>query len=204
MTKRTLVYLIPAVILAAVGWLTLRPHEARAVEVGDDAPGFSLPLAASSPDGSVKSPVSLADYRGHVLVLNFWGTWCPPCVTETPSLEDFAQKVKPLGVEVLGVSERKDLSSADQDQDDPALPAFINKFHLSYPIARDAAAGLAHHYGTFLFPETYIIDRHGRLAEKIISNTDWDDPRMLAFVRDLAQPNQQASSNGNPPSGSGY
>jgi cytochrome c biogenesis protein CcmG, thiol:disulfide interchange protein DsbE len=191
MGRKTVIYLAPAAILAAIGWLMLRPHQARALEVGDHAPDFSLPLAASSRADSGKGLVRLSDYRGHVLVLNFWGTWCPPCVAEAPSLEDFAEKVKPWGVEVLGASERKDLSSADEDEDDPALAGFINKFRLTYPIARDAAAGLAHRYGTFLFPETYIIDRHGRLAEKIISNIDWDDPRMLAFVRDLAQPDQQ-------------
>ena len=188
MAKKTAISLVPAIVLAAVAWLVVRPHEARAVEVGDDVPDFSLALTASSPEGTANSPVRLSDYRGHVLVLNFWGTWCPPCVAEAPSLESFAEKVKPWGVEVLGASERKDLSPADADEDDPELAAFISKFHLTYPIARDPVAGLAHRYGTFLFPETYIIDRHGRLAEKIISNTDWDDPRMLAFVRALAQP----------------
>jgi cytochrome c biogenesis protein CcmG, thiol:disulfide interchange protein DsbE len=194
MARKTLIYLFPAAILATVAWVTLRPHQARAVEVGDDAPDFSLPLAAASPGNSGKSLVRLSDYRGHVLVLNFWGTWCPPCVAEAPSLEDFAEKVRPWGVEVLGASERKDLSTADEDEDDPALAEFISKFHLTYPLARDGAAGLAHRYGTFLFPETYIIDRHGRLAEKIISNIDWDDPRILAFVRDLAQPGGQGSN----------
>ncbi len=194
MTKKILMYLIPATILAFVAWIALRPHDARAVEVGDEAPDFSLPLTASSPGGANGSPVRLADYRGHVLVLNFWGTWCPPCVAEAPSLESFAEKVKPWGVMVLGASERRDLSSSDADEDDPGLADFVTKFHLTYPIARDSVAGLAHRYGTFLFPETYIIDRHGRLAEKIISNIDWDDPRILAFVRDLAQPDQLASN----------
>ncbi|HXJ92685.1 MAG TPA: TlpA disulfide reductase family protein [Terriglobia bacterium] len=194
MIKKTAIYLVPAMILAAVAWLVLRPHEARAVEVGDEAPDFSLPLTASSPDGGNRSLVRLADYRGHVLVLNFWGTWCPPCVAEAPSLERFAEKVKPWGVVVLGASERKDLSPADADEDDPGLADFVSKFHLTYPIARDPVAGVAHRYGTFLFPETYIIDRQGRLAEKIISNIDWDDPRMLAFVRELAQPGRQPSS----------
>lgn len=194
MIRNILTYFVPALVLTAVAWVALRHHESRAVEVGDEVPDFSLPLALSSPDASGKSLVRLADYRGRVLVLNFWGTWCPPCVAEAPSLEAFAQKVKPLGVEVLGASERKDLSSADADEDDPALAAFIDKYRLTYPIARDPVAGLAHRYGTFLFPETYIIDRHGRLAEKIISNIDWDDPRMLAFVRKLAQPGQQPSN----------
>jgi peroxiredoxin len=194
MTRNILIYFVPALVLAAVAWFGLRHHGPREVEVGEEVPDFSLPLAGSSPGASAGSSARLADYRGRVLVLNFWGTWCPPCVAEAPSLETFARKVKPLGVEVLGASERKDLSSADADEDDPALAAFIEKYHLTYPIARDPAAGVAHRYGTFLFPETYIIDRHGRLAEKIISNIDWDDPRMLAFVRELAQPGQQPSS----------
>jgi cytochrome c biogenesis protein CcmG, thiol:disulfide interchange protein DsbE len=194
MTRRVLIYLVPAILLAAVAWVALRSPNSRAVEVGEEVPDFNLPLAASSPQGFASSLVHLGDYKGHVLVLNFWGTWCPPCVAEAPSLEAFAQKVKPLGVEVLGASERKDLSNADADEDDPALAAFIAKYRLTYPIARDSGAGLAHRYGTFLFPETYIIDRHGRLAEKIISNIDWDDPRMLAFVRHLAQPDLQASN----------
>ena len=195
MIKKTAIYLVPAIILAVVAWVMLRPHDARAVEVGDEVPDFSLPLTASSPEGTTRNPVRLADYRGHVLVLNFWGTWCPPCVAEAPSLERFAQKVKPLGVEVLGACERRDLSRANADEDDPALAAFIDKYRLTYPIARDPVAGIAHRYGTFLFPETYIIDRRGRLAEKIISNIDWDDPRMLAFVRELAQPGEYRASN---------
>ena len=194
MTRKMLIYLIPVIVLSGVAWAALRSHKSRAVEVGEEAPDFSLPLAGSSPEGSANSLVRLADYRGRVLILNFWGTWCPPCVAEAPSLEKFAQKVKPLGVEVLGASERKDLSSADADENDPALSAFIDKYHLTYPIARDPSASMAHRYGTFLFPETYIIDRRGRLAEKIVSNIDWDDPRMLAFVRELAQPGQQASN----------
>jgi peroxiredoxin len=194
MIKKIAIYSLPALILAAVAWVFLRPHDARVVEVGDEAPDFSLPLAGSSPGVSAGSLARLADYRGRVLVLNFWGTWCPPCVAEAPSLERFAQKVRPLGVEVLGASERKDLSSAYALEDDPALAAFIDKYRLTYPIARDPSASVAHRYGTFLFPETYIVDRHGRLAEKIISNIDWDDPRMLAFVRELAQPGQRASN----------
>jgi len=119
-------------------------------------------------------------------VLNFWATWCPPCVTETPSLEDFAKRVKPLGVEVVGASE---------DTDPAALTAFIAKYGLTYTIAHDPGRALATRYGTLQFPETYIIDKDGRLAEKIISNTDWDDPRMLAYVRELAQPDRTQASN---------
>jgi len=188
MSKKLLVYLIPSLIVGAVAWFALRPSGAHAVRVGEAVPDFNLPLL-TGPSGRT---VSLADFRGRVLVLNFWATWCPPCVEEAPSLEAFAERVRPLGVEVIGASECYDCS---KDEDPATLTAFINKFSITYPIARDASRALATRYGTLQFPETYIIDRHGRLAEKIIGAWDWNDPRMLSFVRELAQPGRQLASN---------
>jgi cytochrome c biogenesis protein CcmG, thiol:disulfide interchange protein DsbE len=186
MSRKLLIYVVPAVMLAAVAWLVLRGGT-RPVQLGESVPDFSLKLAATTgykPDAT--GTTRLADYRGKVLVLNFWATWCPPCVIETPSLEDFARRVKPLGVEVLGASE---------DTDPAALAAFVTKYHLSFTIAWDPGRALATRYGTLQFPETYIIDKNGHLAEKIISNTDWDDPRMLAYVRELAQSGTTQASN---------
>ncbi len=187
MNRKLLIYVIPAAILAAVAWFALR-NSTRPVQLGEKVPDFNLTLAASDGDkaGGANGSAQLSDYRGKVLVLNFWATWCPPCVIETPSLEDFAQRVKPLGVEVLGASE---------DTDPAALAAFIAKYHLTYTIAHDPGRALATRYGTLQFPETYIIDKDGHLAEKIISNTDWDDPRMLAYVRELAQSGRTQASN---------
>ena len=194
MSKKLLIYLVPALVVALVAWLALRPRGSRPVELGESAPNFDLPLASNSPAGSGASSVQLADYRGHVLVLNFWAPWCPPCVEEAPSLESFATKARPFGVDVLGASECHDCEVADEE-DPAALGTFISKFQISYPIAHDRSRALATRYGTLQFPETYIIDRKGRLAEKIIGAYDWNDPRMLAFVRELAGPNQQQASN---------
>ena len=184
MNRKLLIYAIPAVILAAVAWFALR-NSTHPVQLGEKVPNFNLALAAND-SKQANGTIDLAAYRGKVLVLNFWATWCPPCVTETPSLEDFAKRVKPLGVEVVGASE---------DTDPAALTAFIAKYGLTYTIAHDPGRALATRYGTLQFPETYIIDKDGRLAEKIISNTDWDDPRMLAYVRELAQPDRTQASN---------
>src|SRR5207249_7236991 len=146
--------------------------------VGDPAPAFEgLPALRGG-------PVGLEDYRGRVVVLNFWATWCPPCVEETPSLERFAEKMRPAGVTVIGVS-------VDQDQE--AIEKFALAFHLTFSIARDPDQVLAGRYGTFKFPETYILDRSGRVAEKIIGPTDWQDPRIIEFVRGLARPNERAA-----------
>ncbi len=150
-------------------YLGHRRNAESVVEVGADAPDFTVPEMD-------QSSLALTQYKNQVVVLNFWATWCPPCVEEAPSLEKFATQTKPRGVTVIGVS---------VDQDQAALEKFIADYHLSYPIARDPQQALAARYGTFKFPETYIIDRNGRVAEKIVGAIDWQDPRIISFVESL-------------------
>jgi len=168
--------LVAAVVVAAAGVAAfLVAHRASrlgGIKVGQPAPPFTVP---SFPSGQV----SLHDRRGRVVLVNFWATWCPPCVDESPSLEKFGELMRNQGVEVLGIS---------VDQDPAALQKFIDQFHLTFTIGRDPNQELAHRYGTFQYPETYILDREGRVAEKIIGPIDWQDPRIIAFVEDLANP----------------
>lgn len=166
-----------ALIFAVTISLALRPRPPHALEVGESAWDFSVPSLATH-------PVRLADYRHHVVVLNFWASWCPPCVEEGPSLERFAERMRERGAVVIGVS---------VDQDDVALQKFVADYHLSYPIGRDPNQALCSRYGTFKFPETYILDRRGRVAEKIVGAIDWDDPRIVTYVQELAHPTEQAS-----------
>ncbi len=152
-----------------VVWLIVHPTPRRPVRMGELAPAFTLPQLPSG-------KLSLSEFHGHVVVLNFWATWCPPCVMETPSLEKFASEMKPDGVTVIGVS---------VDQNGRQLRQFVKQYHLTYPVARDPNRALSHQYGTFKYPETYIIGRDGHVAEKIIGATDWTDPRMIAFIKSL-------------------
>lgn len=148
------------------------------IAVGESAPDFTLRALG-------RGSVSLRDYRDQVVVVNFWATWCPPCVTEAPSLEKFAVEMRTRGVAVIGVS---------VDQDETALSSFVSSYHLSFPIARDPDRAVASRYGTFKFPESYILDRHGRVAEKIIGAIDWQDPRIISFVEEFAgSPGRPAS-----------
>lgn len=140
-------------------------------QVGSTAPDFSLPTLSGD-------EVRLRDLRPQVVVVNFWATWCPPCIEETPSLRRFSETVKEDGVIVVGVS-------VDQDAD--TLRKFVEKYELTFPIARDPTQAVAARYGSFKFPETYIIDRSGRIAEKIVGPVDWDDHRMVEYVRGLAR-----------------
>jgi peroxiredoxin len=159
------------IILGGTAYLALRQRQARPLAIGDRAPDFSVPAI---PSGSL----DLKNYRGQIVVVNLWATWCLPCVEETPSLEQFAERMRDHGVIVLGVS---------VDEDQKALQDFILKYHISYPIGRDPDRALAARYGTFQFPETYILDRRERIAEKIVGPTDWNDLRIQNFVLDLAR-----------------
>jgi cytochrome c biogenesis protein CcmG/thiol:disulfide interchange protein DsbE len=159
------------VILGAAVYFGVRQQQGRPVAIGDTAPDFSVPALSS---GSV----DLKSYRGQIVVVNLWATWCPPCVEETPSMVQFAEKMKSHGVVVLGIS---------VDEDANALRDFVNENHISYPIGRDPDRSLSARYGTFQFPETYILDRRGHVAEKVIGATDWNDERMQNFVLNLAR-----------------
>ena len=158
-------------ILGSAAYFAWHQRQARPVNIGDRAPDFSVPAL---PSGSL----DLKNYRGQIVVLNLWATWCPPCVEETPSLEQFAEKMRDRGVIVLGIS---------VDEDRKVLQDFIQKNHISYPVGRDPDRSLSARYGTFQFPESYILDRRTRVAEKVVGPIDWNDSRIQNFVLDLAR-----------------
>ena len=107
-------------------------------------------------------------------MLNFWATWCPPCIQETPSLSQFAAQYAAKGVVVLGVS---------VDKDEKAYRAFLQRFHPAFLTARETK--IHEDYGTFIYPETYIIDTRGKVLRKIISAQDWMSERMISDVESM-------------------
>lgn len=153
----------------ALAWVIVNSMRDHVVQVGDRAPNFSITTDSGQ-------AVSLANYRGKVLVLNFWASWCPPCVEETPSLNKFQQEVAGSGVTVLGISIDRNKKMYDR---------FLRRFGVSFETARDPDAKISASYGTFKIPETYIIDRNGKVAEKIISDRNWTDPQIVNFVKSL-------------------
>jgi cytochrome c biogenesis protein CcmG, thiol:disulfide interchange protein DsbE len=111
--------------------------------------GVSLPTL----DGSSRQ--SLDALRGKVVVLNFWASWCPPCENEAPVLERAQKQLASSGGTVLGVTYKDD---ADASRD------FMRKFKLTYPSLRDDRLDLAPKYGTTKLPETFVLDRRGRVV----------------------------------------
>lgn len=140
----------------------------RVVKAGDTAPDFSI----TTDQGQKISPAGL---RGKVLVLHFWASWCGPCVDETPAINEFEKKVAGSGVVVLGVS---------IDTNEAAYRKFISRYRVAFQTARDPEANISTMYGTFKVPETYIIDRTGKVAQKIIGEGDWSDAA-VNYVKSL-------------------
>jgi thiol-disulfide isomerase/thioredoxin len=130
-------------------------------------------------------PEQLSDLRGKVVVVNFWASWCPPCKEETPALNRLQRHIEGRNGMILGVS-------ADEDQ--AAYEGFLRTEHVVFPTYRDPSTRgttsfIALAYGTSTYPETYILDRHGKIARKFIGFQQWDSPEMLAYFDSLlAQP----------------
>lgn len=120
--------------------------------------------------------VTLSKLRGQVVVLNFWASYCPPCIEETPSLVDLQHRFKDKGIVVLGVS---------WDTDEEAYHNFLKVHHIDFLTVRDTDQKSATLYGTSKIPETYIIDRNGIVRRKFISAVDWSQPEVVDFLSKL-------------------
>jgi len=111
-----------------------------------------------------------------VVVLNFWATWCAPCVEEVPSLVEMQRRLKAKGVTVLAVS---------VDVDDNAYRQFVRNHNVTLLTVRDPDQKSSALYGTHLFPETYVIDRNGVMRRKFIGAVDWTEPEITDFLSKL-------------------
>ena len=124
----------------------------RALARGERAPAPALKLPEL---GGGERTISLADYRGRVVVLNFWASWCNPCKDESPLLERWHQRIKDRGGTVLGV-DMLDVTGDAQD--------FIDEYKLTYPMLKDKDGRGLETFGVVQYPETFVIDRQGRIA----------------------------------------
>jgi peroxiredoxin len=139
------------------------------IGVGDRAPDFSVRTEAGP-------TVSLSDFGGKVLVLNFWATWCPPCIQEMPSLDQFAKQFRDSGVVVVGVS---------VDEDEAAYRRFLKQAGVSFAMGRDPESAISDRFGTYRYPETYVINRDGKVLQKIVGPADWTDSQMVNYIKSL-------------------
>jgi len=142
------------------------------VSVDRPAPDFSLPLL----DGR---KTRLSDYTGQVVLLNIWATWCPPCLSEMPSLEKLYQKFKDEDFQILAVS-------IDTMGTDVVAP-FIKNHNLSFPVLIDSKGTITRLYRTTGVPESFIINKKGVVVQKIVGPIDWTETSVLEYFQGLIQ-----------------
>ncbi len=152
------------VVVAVMQW------QAPGSKAGFDAPPFSLPdLDGRSHD--------LGDYAGRVVFLNVWATWCPPCREEMPSMQRLHESYAQEGLVVLAVSE-------DEGPPEP-VRAFAESLRLTFPILLDPEGVVPSLYGVTGYPETFLIDRSGRIVRHVIGPADWYAPAARAEIEQL-------------------
>jgi thiol-disulfide isomerase/thioredoxin len=159
--------LFPAFLITGVLLLAGCNSGSHPPRIGSAAPDFTLTDSQRT--------VALSQLRGKPVVLNFWATWCPPCIDEMPSL---VQLQKQLGdkVTILAVSE---------DADDSAYKQFVRDHNVDLLTVRDTGRTTNEVYGTFKFPETFVIDRNGKIVRKFIGATDWTSPDIVEYLNKL-------------------
>jgi len=135
-------------------------------QTGKPAPDFNVA------DGSTS--IHLADYRGKIVLLNFWASWCEPCILELPSLTQFHHEHPEYPILAVSI-----------DEDPDAYKQFLVRRHVDFITVRDPKQTAASKYGTEQWPETYVIDREGRIRRRFIGATDWTSPEILRYLKTL-------------------
>ncbi|MFO0774484.1 MAG: TlpA disulfide reductase family protein [Nitrospiraceae bacterium] len=179
--SRVKMFLIGSIIFAAafvVVWMQSAKYEP--LTVGKEAPNFSLPDLA-------EKPVQLTDFRGKVVFLNFWATWCKPCQEEMPSMEQLYKVYEKDGLVILAVSIDRVTTKKD-------VPTFVKNMGLTFPVLVDSWGQTDKRYKLMGVPETYIIDQQGILREKIIGPRDWTRVDNLRVVDQLLNKTPRAST----------
>jgi thiol-disulfide isomerase/thioredoxin len=147
---------------------------------GAQAAGFETRPATPAPElkaqdlsGATKT---LADYRGKVVLLNFWASWCPPCLREMPSMERLRMKMagRPLAIVALDSAE-----TADE------VNAYLSKMKLGFPILLDPDGSNTKRWKVFALPTTFLLDASGRVRYVLTGPTEWDEGEALAIIESM-------------------
>ena len=173
-SKKQVVFLVIIVLLvglfAAGYFMKGKPTGKKIITSGDRAPEFRVQAS----DGTF---VNLSDFRGKVVLVHFWATWCPPCVEEMPTLDKLYRTFNNPDLKILAVS-------VDETGPQSVVP-FMQKNNLSVPVYYNPDHSIANLYGTFKFPETYIVNRQGVVQYKVIGSRNWSDAETTKVLQEL-------------------
>ena len=120
----------------------------------------------------------LSDYRGRVVIVNFWATWCPPCRAEMPSMQRAWERLRKEGIVMLGI---------DVGEDEDTVFQFTADYPVEFPLLLDQDSSVIGRWPVRGLPTTFVVDPQGRLAYRAIGGREWDDPALLEQVRALAR-----------------
>ncbi len=172
MRKQWLVVGAIVLVLGAALALGLKlSPEIFPVEVGSRAPEFR----AGTMDG--KATKTLADYRGQVVLLNVWATWCAPCRVEMPSIENLYRELGPQGLKVIAIS----IDEAGPD----VVREFVRERSLSFEVLLDPSRSIERIYQTTGVPETFVLNRGGVIVKRVIGPAEWDSAVNRDLIRRL-------------------
>jgi len=184
-------WLLIAGVVAVLGgglWLvTMRlGDELFPIKIGGDAPDFSAVTLPTTGAGGTASAVSvpkgIKSYEGEVVLLNVWATWCGPCRIEMPSMQRLHERLGPKGLRIVAVS-------VDDPGMEARIRAFTDELGLDFEVLYDAPGAIRQIYQTTGVPETFIIDREGKIRRRIIGAEDWSSEANVAVLeRLLAEP----------------
>ncbi len=159
-----------ALLLLTFSFIGVVAYSLRDTSAKEGGPAPKFTIKADS--GAQITPAS---FNGKVLVLNFWATWCAPCIQEIPSLNQFQRRFADSGVKVLAIS---------IDKNEGKYKNFLDHVHVSFDTARDPSMDISTKYGTFQYPETYII-KDGRIMRKFPNAENWLSDDITQYVQSL-------------------
>jgi peroxiredoxin len=175
MSKKSILnkyFLLVVVILVFLGACDRSTQQSpiAAVGVEDSAPDFTLNDLSGT-------EISLSDFHGQVVVVNFWATWCPPCRAEMPSMEKLYQTLKDQGLVILAVNIEPNGRQTVAD--------FLARNPHTFPVLLDSQGVVQKRYGVFKFPESFVIRKDGTVDDKVVGAIDWAHPEAVAYFRSL-------------------
>ena len=159
------------VTLLATGWFGLSLAAAPALTPLE--PTLAAPLKLNDLQGKA---VTLQDFRGKVVLVNFWASYCKPCREQMPSLERLKSRLGPRGLAIIGI---------DVAEEAAVVARFLSTTPVSFPILLDQEAATMAQWKAIALPSSFLVDRRGRLRAKLIGGTDWESPALVDALEKL-------------------